>query len=143
MRKAVLRTLSAGIVIARRFGPEWRYLLLRAYRYWDFPKGEVERGEDPLDAALREVEEETTLDDLHFPWGRDFRETAPYSAGKVARYYMAESSRGEVHLPVSEELGRPEHHEFRWLGYGAARGLLADRVKPVLDWANARVSPQR
>ncbi|NIR58308.1 MAG: NUDIX hydrolase, partial [Gammaproteobacteria bacterium] len=33
--------LSAGVVVVRtdRDGP--RYLLLRAYRYWDFPKGEV------------------------------------------------------------------------------------------------------
>jgi len=42
------------------------YLLLRAYNYWDFPKGVVEVDESPLQAAIREVEEETTLTGLRF-----------------------------------------------------------------------------
>jgi bis(5'-nucleosidyl)-tetraphosphatase len=131
--------LSAGVVIVRRFDHEWRYLLLRVYNYWDFPKGEVEPGEDPLGAAVREVGEETTLEDLTFRWGSEFRETPPYRGGKVARYYLAESRSGDVALPVSEELGRPEHDEFRWMGYEDARALLAERVRPILDWAHGQL----
>jgi bis(5'-nucleosidyl)-tetraphosphatase len=52
-----------------------------------------------------------------------------------ARYYVAESPAGDVRLPVSPELGRPEHHEFRWLGYAAARAQLVPRLQRVLDWA--------
>ncbi|MEJ2690591.1 MAG: NUDIX domain-containing protein, partial [Deltaproteobacteria bacterium] len=82
--------------------------MLRAYNYWDFPKGLQEENEEPLAAAVREVEEETGIKDLVFRWGREFRQTAPYRSkvSKVARYYLAESSAGEVHLPVSPELGR-------------------------------------
>jgi len=126
-------------VIVRREGGEPRYLLLRAFRYWDFPKGGIGEGEEPLAAALREVEEESTLTGLRFPWGDVYRETPPYAGNKVARYYVAESSAGEVRLPVSSELGRPEHHEFRWLPYAVARGLLGERLQPVLDWADALV----
>jgi bis(5'-nucleosidyl)-tetraphosphatase len=36
---------------------------------------------------------------------------------------------------VSAELGRPEHHEFRWLDFAAARGLAVPRVAAVLHWA--------
>lgn len=133
------KVLSAGVIVARWFDAEPRYLLLRAYRYWDFPKGEVARGEDPVHTAVREVEEETTLSDLDFRWGHAYRETPPYRGGKVARYYVAASPRGEVRLPMSSELGRPEHHEFRWLAYRAARGRLAERVQPILDWAHALV----
>ena len=43
--------------------------MLRAYRNWDFPKGVVEPGENPLYAAVREVREETSLDALDFRWG--------------------------------------------------------------------------
>ena len=93
-------------------------------------------GEEPLAAARREVEEETTLADLRFPWGEVYRETAPYSNGKVARYYLAESPDGGVSLPVSPELGRPEHHEFRWAGLEEARALLGERVRAVLEWAH-------
>jgi bis(5'-nucleosidyl)-tetraphosphatase len=136
-----VRTLSAGVVVVRFAGGEGpEYLLLRAYRYWDFPKGEVAQGEDPLAAAVREVREETTLADLEFRWGRDYRETAVYGRGKVARYYVAATPGASVRLPPSPELGRPEHHEYRWLGFAAARRLLADRVKPILDWVQALIS---
>jgi bis(5'-nucleosidyl)-tetraphosphatase len=129
-------TLSAGVVILRRFDDRYRYLLLRAGSYWDFSKGMVEPGEDPLAAAIREVEEETTLTDLDFRWGHAFTETEPYGKNKIARYYLAESPEGEVFLPVTEELGKPEHDEFRWMEYDAARGLLVPRVQAVLEWAS-------
>lgn len=132
-------TLSAGVVIVRRFDDQYRYLLLRAHTYWDFPKGIVEPGEDPLTAAIREVEEETTLTGLDFRWGQPFTETEPYGKNKIARYYLAESPRGKVFLPVTEELGKPEHEEFRWMEYDAARGLLVPRVLAVLDWAEKTI----
>ena len=121
-------------------GGAWRYLLLRAFRHWDFPKGVVEAGERPRDAAVREVAEESGLAALEFRWGEAFCETEPYARGKVARYYVAESPSGEVHLQVSPELGRPEHHEYRWLDYREARALLVPRVQRVLDWAEAIVA---
>ena len=127
--------LSAGVIIVRRFDDQYRYLLLRVRDYWDFPKGMIEPGEDPLAAAIRETEEETTLTDLDFRWGRAYIETEPYGKNKIARYYLAESKTGEVNLPVSAELGHPEHEEFRWLDYEAARPLLVPRVLTILEWA--------
>jgi hypothetical protein len=44
---------SAGVVVVRREEGRWKHLFLRAYRNRDFPKGVVEPGEDPLDAAKR------------------------------------------------------------------------------------------
>jgi len=134
------KTLSAGAIVVQREGGDWRYLLLRSYSYWDFPKGIVEAGEEPLAAALREVAEETSLNDLVFSWGHDFHETPPYGPGKVARYYVAETRQATVTLPISEELGRPEHHEYRWMSYQEARDHLAPRVQPILDWAHALIS---
>lgn len=133
-----IRVRSAGIVIVRRFEEGYRFLILRCYRYWDFPKGELDAGEEPMDAARRETREETGLIDLRFRWGEDFTETPPYGRGKVARYYLAESPTGEVRLPVSPELGVPEHHEFRWAAPEEALALLNDRVSTVLLWARRR-----
>jgi 8-oxo-dGTP pyrophosphatase MutT (NUDIX family) len=133
------KVLSAGVVVVRREGGVWQYLLLRAYDYWDFPKGVVEAGEEPLEAARREVEEETGLKGLVFSWGHDYRETPPYGPGKVARYYVAETHQAEVILLVSPELGRPEHHEYRWAGYQEARELLVPRVQTILDWAHTLI----
>jgi bis(5'-nucleosidyl)-tetraphosphatase len=129
------KTLSAGAVIVRKTPKAWLYLLLRAYTHWDFPKGLVEKGEDPLSAARREVKEETGIEDLIFSWGEPFAETEPYRQGKVARYYVAETSQENLTLPLSPELGRPEHHEYRWFTYGEARAILVPRIQKILDWA--------
>ena len=127
--------LSCGVVIARETDAGWLTLLLRAYHHWDFPKGIRELGEEPMQAAIREVAEETGVTELSFDWGDRYFETGPYSRGKIARYYLAESQEGEVALPVNPELGHPEHHEFRWLSYAAARACLGGRLQAVLDWA--------
>jgi len=130
--------LSAGVVVVRQAEEGWRFLLLRAFNHWDFPKGMVEAGEEPLDAAVREVREESLIDDLDFAWGLASTRTGPYSHGKVACYYVAVTCTQEVTLPVNPELGRPEHNEFRWVDYDEAVALVSPRVKPVLRWA-ARV----
>jgi bis(5'-nucleosidyl)-tetraphosphatase len=41
-------------------------------------------------------------------------------------------------LPVSPELGRPEHHEYRWVSADQGYALLGDRVAAALRWAAAR-----
>jgi 8-oxo-dGTP pyrophosphatase MutT (NUDIX family) len=130
---------SAGAVVVRRLEGGWRLLVLRAFRNWDFPKGRIEPGETPLQAALREVREESGLETLVFRWGEDYAETAPYARGKVARYYLAEAPSGRVALRFDPELGRPEHHEWRWVTPEEARGLLPPRLKGVLEWAIARL----
>jgi bis(5'-nucleosidyl)-tetraphosphatase len=130
---------SAGAVVLRPAAEGWRYLLLRVFHTWDFPKGGLEAGEAPLQAAIREVEEESALTALEFRWGEIYRETARYSAGKVARYYVVASPTGKVSLPVNPELGRPEHHEFRWVSYAEAKRLLPERLQPILDWVHELV----
>lgn len=134
--------LSSGVVVVNVARPAVRFLLLRAYKNWDFPKGLVEAGEQPIDAALREVREETTLDDLSFDWGRDFVETGPYNKGKISRYYVARSSDTAVRLPVNPALGMPEHHEARWLAFDDALKLMSPRLEPVLRWAHAVIAGQ-
>lgn len=126
---------AAGAVVFRRSDRGIRILLLRAYKNWDFPKGLVEPGESELAAARREVEEETGLADLDYPFGEEFKETLPYSGNKVARYYLAETDAEKLALPVSPELGRPEHHEYRWASFDEAEDLLPPRLSIVLEWA--------
>jgi len=131
---------AAGVVVFRRGERGVRYLVLRAFRNWDFPKGLVEPGEDQLAAAKRELEEETGLGDVDYPFGDDFKETLPYAAKKVARYYLGETGQVEIELPVSPELGRPEHQEYRWVSYEEAEELLPPRLGIILEWARRTIS---
>jgi 8-oxo-dGTP pyrophosphatase MutT (NUDIX family) len=127
--------LSAGVVVVRRTEHGWVFLLLRAFNPWDCPKGMVEPGEEPLAAAIREVREESLLDDLEFRWGEACTQTGPYSGGKVARYYLASTTTAAITLPYNPEIGRPEHSEYRWVDYDTASTLVSPRVQPVLKWA--------
>ena len=131
---------AAGVVVFRRTGRGLYFLILRAYNNWDFPKGLVDPGEEQLSAAKRELKEETGLSAVDFPFGEEYRETLPYSGNKVARYYLGETEEVEIELPVSPELGRPEHHEYRWVTFEEAEELLPPRLAIVLEWARRTIS---
>ena len=131
---------AAGAVVFRRGERGIRILVLRAYKNWDFPKGTIEPGEEDLAAARREVAEETGLGELDFPFGDEYKETVPYAANKVARYYLAETVAEKIVLPVSPELGRPEHHEYRWVSFDEAEDLLPPRLAIVLEWAKKTIT---
>lgn len=131
-----VKVLSSGVVVVRKQGETFLYLLLRAYQHWDFPKGVVEKGEEPLEGAKREVWEETTITQLNFRWTEQFIETGPYGRGKVARYYVAETTQCEIDLPINPEIGKAEHEEYKWVAYEEAKGMISARVRTVLEWAN-------
>lgn len=135
------RFFSAGVAVVRMANNEWRLLILRAYGKWDFPKGMVEPDETPLRGAIRETSEEASITDLDFHWGEIFHETAPYNQGsKIARYYLAETKQETITLPVSPELGHPEHDEWRWVSFDDAERLLPPRLQPVLAWVKKELS---
>ncbi len=64
------RELSAGAIVFRR-EKEIKYLLLykeasNNYKEsWDFPKGNVEKDEDEIETAKREVKEEAGIEDIN------------------------------------------------------------------------------
>lgn len=127
--------LSCGVVLARQTDDGWVTLMLRAFHHWDFPKGIRERGEEPMEAAVREVDEETGVTDLSFEWGDRFFETGPYSRGKVARYFIATTAQEDVEMGISPETGEPEHHEWRWVTFDEAYDLGSPRVRSIVQWA--------
>jgi 8-oxo-dGTP pyrophosphatase MutT (NUDIX family) len=140
MSAAPTTRLSCGAVIVSVVDRKLKFLLLRAFRNWDFPKGLVEPGEEPIDAAVREVREETALDDISFDWGMVSIDTGPYNKGKIARYYIARSKEVRISLPINPELGVPEHQEARWVDLDNALAMVSPRLQPVVRWAFATVN---
>lgn len=130
-----MEKLSCGAVVVRETDDGWMTLMLRAYKNWDFPKGLREEGETSLEAAIREIGEETGISNLEFEWGDNFLDTGPYSRGKVARYYLARTVEESIEMGISPETGQPEHHEARWMSFNDAYDLSAPRVRLVVQWA--------
>ena len=127
--------MSCGAVIVRQTDTGWMTLLLRAYKNWDFPKGIREQGETPIEAARREVGEETGIEEISFDWGDRYIDTGPYNRGKVARYFLVSTVQEQVVMGISPALGRPEHHEYSWMSFDEAYDISAPRVRQVVQWA--------
>lgn len=131
---------SAGIIILRKENSTYKVLLLNSYNFWDFPKGGIEKGENKLEAAIREVKEETGIKDLNFNWGKTYYSTDPFGKNKkVVFYFVAETDETEVIMGISPLLGKPEHEEYKWVTLEEANNLIVNRIKNALDWAIDRV----
>ena len=67
---------SAGVLLYRGSERDPHFLLLDYGKHWDYAKGHVEKGEDDLAAASRELAEETGITDADFD--PDFRHEMTY-----------------------------------------------------------------
>lgn len=137
---------SAGIIVIDQTKKEPAVLCVRAYSNWDFPKGQLDPGETHIEAAVRELEEETTLtlSDV-----RLIGLTAPsvtYGSGKgkkTATYFLADRTSSAVpFLPVNPELGKPENDEYRWVPISQLGKLVAKRLSPVVNYVTEWLSDQ-
>ena len=105
-----------------------RYLLLDYGRHWDYPKGHIEKGESDIEAAERELHEETGLEAGRIlpDFAREIRyffRSGKKLIDKTVVFFLAESAGEKVRIS-------DEHVGFAWLEYEAA----LDR----LTYANAR-----
>jgi len=142
--------LSAGILLFRQINSETEVLLIKPggpfWRNkdagaWMIPKGAVEAGETPAQAALREFAEETgvAIDRVPFPLA-----TVRQAGGKLVEAFAVEgdcdagavqSNDFQVEWPPRS--GRfqsyPEVDEARWMRLADARQMMLPSQLPLLD----------
>lgn len=115
---------AAGYLLFRERGGKREYLLVRNKngRHWGFPKGRIEAGETPQEAARREVSEEVGIRDLRPVPG--FSRTINYSfirngklIHKEVTYFLAETQEEGV-------LNAEELVDMRWLPFARALATL-------------------
>lgn len=102
MAKVQVQKSAGGVVYQVRDGQMWVALIAtRGGEVWGLPKGLVEKGEKPLQAALREVKEEAGLrgepvEDLGYIeyWYRDFAAQVLYH--KFVHYYLLSHVGGDI-----------------------------------------------
>ena len=126
---------SAGVVIYTNTTAGRSYLLLDYGRFWDFPKGHVEKDEDDLTAAVRELREETGIEKAKFV--EDFRHQIQYffrdrTAGLIRKtvvFFLASVRSKKVTISH-------EHVGFEFLPFDTAiKRLKYPTAKEVLNAA--------
>lgn len=125
-------------------GPYWRNKDVGA---WMIPKGALEQGEAPVEAALREFEEETgtVLRAVPFPLA-----VVRQAGGKIVHGFAVQGdldpetiTSNDFALEWPPRSGRmecfPEVAEARWMSLAQARAMMLRSQLPLLDALEAKL----
>ena len=127
----MLEERSAGAIIYRQ-SPEGKIYLLLNYPsgHWDFVKGNIERGETFKQTVLREIREETGIDDITFVDGFEDKVEYHYQRdGQVIHkeviFFLANTKTNKVVLSY-------EHRDYTWLNFNDALEKLTYKTAQSL-----------
>lgn len=130
---------SAGFILFKGDGIRKYLLLKHGIDYWNFPKGKLESGESDLDAAKRELNEETGITNIEIIDG--FEDTFGYSflvkeglIKKVVKMFLAKYLNGSINLSN-------EHEEYEWFDFKDALNILKfNNIRNALKVADKYLS---
>lgn len=123
---------AAGFLLMTRCLPR-KILLMQHRDRWDLPKGHAEAGEQILQAALRETEEETGIpaNSIDVIPGFQF----------ITEYDVRGQKRGDYHKRVTYFLGLvakdvpiklTEHIGYRWFDWPIEKSIQGQTIDPLL-----------
>ncbi len=126
------RDESFGVIPLRNENGNWEVFLIQHNRsgYWGFPKGHAEKGENPRQAAFRELKEETNLDLIELLQEDPLKEQYTFilerkRVFKQVHYFVAivggavKLQKQEIHdgqwIPFAQAIARVTHQEGKTL----------------------------
>lgn len=132
------RNDAVEVLLIKPGGPFWRN---KDEGAWMIPKGAIEAGETPADAAMREFHEEigTKLERTPFPLC-----AIRQSGGKLVQVFALEGDLDPARLksvsfemewpPKSGEIHSfPEAEEARWMALAEARRMMLPSQLPIIN----------
>jgi len=125
---------SFGIIPLRKIGDEWEVFLIQHKNglHWGFPKGHQNHLESEVEAAIRELKEETGLHVESLLSDEPFIDSYQFIKDgvhifKTVSYFLYVVS-GDVHLQTEEIISG------NWYEFNQARSILTfDESKKILD----------
>ena len=126
---------AAGIIVFQDRGLEELYFLglialpefqTKNNGIYDIPKGRIDPGETALQCAIREAQEEATIDITHLDSG-------PYTDDRLT-VWLAESYQDPC-IGVNPSSGIQEHLGYEWVKSETMEQYCLDYLKPHIQWA--------
>ena len=119
----LLERSAGAVVFSIKYSVNVFFLLLRySAGHWDFPKGNIEDGEDEVQAACREIREETGIENVVFLEG--FNKKVEYNyrrhrnvIHKEVVFFLAKTDSQRVILSN-------EHIAYSWTDFDSALAKL-------------------
>ena len=137
MKKSRVKEQSAGFVIVRKKGAAWEGLGLRVWGKIDIPKGHLDPGESPLDAALRECREEASIvvdPNRDMMWG-DVRYVSERPHKDVTVFLAVTDQEPEIRM--NPETKQYEHDGYHWLGWSEMKARCYPYLRDAISWAQS------
>ena len=126
---------AAGIIVFQDRSPDSLYFLglvalpefqIKNSGIYDIPKGRIDPGESPLQCAIREAREESTIDITHLDGG-------PYTYDRLT-VWLAESYQ-DPYIGINPSTGLKEHLGYEWVQAEKMEAQCLDYLKPHIRWA--------
>ena len=122
---------SCGFLIYRT-QPQRSILLMKHPKRWDLPKGHVDEGETNMECALRELQEETGIEEQHLRIEEGFKykdryivENKKTKKKKKLIMYLAE-------LIEDVEIVPTEHEGYEWVDWNPPHAIQEKTIDPLL-----------
>lgn len=103
-----IKHCRASCVVAKL--PNGKFLIEKQYRYpydeiiYEFPAGKCDKGEDPKNTALRELEEETGYRANHIEYIGEIYPSCAYTDEIIYLYYADNLVKKDIHWDENERL---------------------------------------
>ena len=124
------------ILVLRKDIEEDRFLILhQTHGHWGFPKGHGEKGETPLESAIRELQEETGITNIEFTDIPNIVDKYSFELGgkyynKTVEYFFAFTKDDKVIIQESEI------QNYKWATYQEAMETFNyEETRKVLETA--------
>ena len=129
-----MKCTASGIILYRYFDNQPKILGLVALKkfqkqsngLYDVPKGRLDPGETPIEAAFRECYEETKIRPMKLTSG-------PFVDGPLS-FWIAECNEDPV-LAINPETKKLEHLDFKWIDPDTMIENCLDYLKSSIEWA--------
>ncbi len=126
---------SCGVIVVRG-DPIDSFLLMEHASRLDLPKGQVDQGETEIECALRELQEETGIEEDDIELDPDFRFSREYTV-QYEKKFGGEPRRKRLviflgRLRRDVEIVPTEHPSYRWVDWHPPHRIQARTIDPLL-----------